>query len=251
MRRPLTLRERRGAALLILALVLALGYWLLIDSWFAGPLREINEQADQLRDQQQRYASLLLQGDALKEQLDQARNDPASSTSLLPGDDPSAVAADLMQRIADLVSRQASVGAGCALTQRMPITPEQDSAEPYRQVKVSLTLECAIEPLTAVLHELEYQRPFLFVDEMSLRRDANAPLKGGAGKLVAHLLVRGYLQPAGSGDSESAVKADNPDDAASDAEAGDDSTDDVDETAATSKAGNNDESGEADEEAEQ
>lgn len=248
MRRPLTTRERRGAALLILALVFALGYWLLIDSWFAGPLRNINEQADQLREQQQRYASLLLQGDALKEQLDQARNDPASSTSLLPGDDPSAVAADLMQRIADLVSRQANTGAGCALTQRMPITPEQDSAEPYRQVKVSLTLECAIEPLTAVLHELEYQRPFLFVDEMSLRRDANAPLKGGAGKLVAHLLVRGYLQPAGSGDSESPVKADKLSDAD---DASDDSTDDVDETAATSKAGNNDESGEVDEETEQ
>jgi general secretion pathway protein M len=196
MRRPLNSRERRGAALLVLALVLFAAYWLLIDSWFAGPLREMNEQADQLREQQQRYSGLLRQGDSLKKQLEQARNDPASSTSLLPGDDPSAVAADLMQRIADLISRQASTGGGCALTQRMPITPEQDSAEPYRQVKVSLTLECAIEPLTAILHELEYQRPFLFVDEMSVRRDANAPAKGGAGKLVAHLLVRGYLQPA-------------------------------------------------------
>lgn len=34
MRRPLTSRERRGAALMILALVLCLAYWLLIDSWF-------------------------------------------------------------------------------------------------------------------------------------------------------------------------------------------------------------------------
>ena len=196
MRRPLTPRERRGAALLILALVLCAAYWLFVDSWFAGPLRNMNEQAEQLREQQQRYAGLLKQGDSLKKQLEQARNDPASSTSLLPGDDPSAVAADLMQRIADLISSQASTGGGCKLTQRMPITPEQDSAEPYRQVKVSLTLECAIEPLTAILHALEYQRPFLFVDEMSVRRDANAPAKGGAGKLVAHLLVRGYLQPA-------------------------------------------------------
>ena len=196
MRRPLTSRERRGAALLVLALVLCAGYWLLIDSWFAGPLRDINAQAEQLREQQQRYAGLLSQGDALKQQLEQAKNDPASSTSLLPGDDPSAVAADLMQRVADLISSHATTGGGCALTQRMPITPEQDGAEPYRQVKVSLTLECAIEPLTAILHELEYQRPFLFVDEMSIRRAADAPLKGGAGKLVAHLLVRGYLQPA-------------------------------------------------------
>jgi len=196
MRRPLTSRERRGAALIILALVICAGYWLLIDSWFAGPLRDINAQADQLREQQQRYAGLLSQGDALKKQLEQARNDPASSTSLLPGDDPSAVAADLMQRVADLISSHGTTGGGCSLTQRMPITPEQDGAEPYRQVKVSLTLECAIEPLTAILHELEYQRPFLFVDEMSIRRGADAPLKGGAGKLVAHLLVRGYLQPA-------------------------------------------------------
>ncbi|WP_044901177.1 type II secretion system protein GspM [Pseudomonas sp. CFII64] len=196
MRRPLTPRERRGAALIVLALLLGAGYWLFVDSWFAGPLRNMNEQAEQLREQQQRYGGLLRQGDSLKQQLEQARNDPASSTSLLPGEDPSAVAADLMQRIADLINRHASTGAGCSLTQRMPITPEQDGAEPYRQVKVSLTLECGIEPLTAILHELEYQRPFLFVDEMSVRRDANAPAKGGAGKLVAHLLVRGYLQPA-------------------------------------------------------
>ncbi|WLH66729.1 type II secretion system protein GspM [Pseudomonas sp. FP2309] len=199
MRRPLTPRERRGAALIGLALVLGGAYWLLIDSWFAGPLRAMGEQAEQLREQQQRYAGVLRQEQGLREQLEQARQGPASSTSLLPGDDPSAVAADLMQRIADLINSRAGLGGGCMLTQRMPITPEQDDAEPYRQVKVSLTLNCAIEPLTAILHELEYQRPFLFVDDMSIRRRPDAPATGGAGKLVVHLLVRGYLQPAGAG----------------------------------------------------
>ena len=198
MRRPLTPRERRGAALIGLAVVLGAVYWLLIDSWFAGPLRAMSEQAEQLREQQQRYAGVLRQGDSLRQQLEQARQDPASSTSLLPGDDPSAVAADLMQRIADLINSRATVGGGCSLTQRMPITPQQDDSEPYRQVKVSLTLNCAIEPLTAIVHELEYQRPFLVVDEMSIRRAPNAPVSGGAGKLVVHLLVRGYLQPAGA-----------------------------------------------------
>ncbi|CRM14642.1 General secretion pathway protein M [Pseudomonas sp. 22 E 5] len=198
MRRPLTPRERRGAALIGLAVVLGAAYWLLIDSWFAGPLRAMGEQAEQLREQQQRYAGVLRQRDSLREQLEQARQDPASSTSLLPGNDPSAVAADLMQRIVDLINSRAGLGGGCSLTQRMPITPEQDDAEPYRQVKVSLTLNCAIEPLTAILHELEYQRPFLFVDEMSIRRGPHAPATGGAGKLVVHLLVRGYLQPAGA-----------------------------------------------------
>ena len=195
MRRPLTPRERRGTALLILAVVLGAAYWLLIDSWFAAPLRAMGEQAEQLREQQQRYAGVLRQGDALREQLDQARQDPASQTSLLPGDDPDAVAADLMQRLADLINRHANLGGGCSLSQRKPITPEQDDGEPYRQVQVSLTLNCAIEPLTAILHELEYPPPFLFVDELRIRRGKQAPASGGAGQLVVQLLVRGYLQP--------------------------------------------------------
>ncbi|WP_411392650.1 type II secretion system protein GspM [Pseudomonas sp. MPB23] len=195
MRRPLTPRERRGAALLLLAVLLGAAYWLLIDSWFAGPLREMGEQAEQLREQQQRYAGVLRQRDALRQQLEQAQQDPASSTSLLPGDDPDAVAADLMQRLADLINSQANLGGGCNLTQRKPITPEQDGSEPYRQVQVSLTLDCAIEPLAAVLHTLEYQPPFLFVDELRIRRNDDAPASGGAGKLRVHMLVRGYLQP--------------------------------------------------------
>lgn len=196
MRRPLTPRERRGGALLILAVVLGAAYWLLIDSWFAGPLRAMGEQAEQLREQQQRYASVLRQGDALREQLERARQDPASSASLLPGDDPDVVAADLMQRLADLINSHANLGGGCTLTQRKPITAEQDDSEPYRQVKVSLTLNCAIEPLTTILHALEYQPPFLFVDELRIRRSKQAPSTGGAGKLAVQLLVRGYLQPA-------------------------------------------------------
>jgi general secretion pathway protein M len=193
--RELTPRERRGAALIVLALVVGAVYWLLIDSWFAGPLRDMGEEAEQLKAQQQRYASLLLQRETLNAALQTAEQDPASNASLLTGEDPSAVAADLMQHVADVITAQGAKGAGCTLTQRMPITPEQDGSEPFRQVKVSVTLECAIEPLMAVLHGLEYQRPLLFIDHMSVRRAAGAPGKGGAGRLTVQLLIRGYLQP--------------------------------------------------------
>jgi len=197
MARPLTERERRGAALIALALVLIGLYWVLVQSWFAGPLSDVNSQIEQLREQQQRYAGQLAQRPLLEQQLSEAQDDPASSTSLLPGSDPSAVAADLMQRIADLIKAKGTQGAGCALTQRMPITPEQDSAQPYRQIKVSLTLECGIEPLMTLLHTLEFHRPFLFVDSLSVRRGNSAPATGGAGRLTVHLLVRGYLAKPG------------------------------------------------------
>ncbi|WP_447802428.1 type II secretion system protein GspM [Pseudomonas serbica] len=196
MRRDLSARERRCAALIVLALVLWAAWWLLVQSWFLGPLIDIENQVDSLREQQQRYAGVLQQREILQGQLQQARRDPASRTSLLPGDDPSGVAADLMQRSLDLVKAHAEQGAGCQVTQRMPITPEQNSAEPYRQVKISLTLECAVEPLVNLLHDLEYGQPFLFVDNLSTRRPASAPASGGAGRLQVQLLLRGYLQPA-------------------------------------------------------
>jgi len=196
MRRELTARERRGAALIVLALAVWAAWWMLVQSWFLNPLVEIESQADSLREQQQRYAGALQQREALQQQLQQARRDPASRSSLLPGTDPSAVAADLMQRSLDLVKAHAAQGPGCQVTQRMPITPEQNSAEPYRQVKVSLTLECAMEPLAGLLHDLEYGQPFLFVDHVSIRRQTSAPASGGAGRLRVNLLLRGYLQAA-------------------------------------------------------
>lgn len=196
MRRPLNVRERRGAALLILALLIYVAWWLLVDSWFATPLADIDQQIDDLRDQQQRYAGLLAQRPALQKQLAAARQDPASRSSLLPGEDPSAVAAQLMQLTVDRVKAHAEQGPGCEVSQRMPITPEQDSAEPWRQVKVSLTLDCAAQPLAQLLHDLEYGQPSLFVDALSVQRASNAPATGGPGRLRVHLLVRGYLQPA-------------------------------------------------------
>ncbi|MQT28796.1 general secretion pathway protein GspM, partial [Pseudomonas helleri] len=83
MRRELTPRERRGAALIVLALLLWLGWWLLVQSWFLNPLIDLEEQADALRAQQQRYAGIVQQRASLQQQLQAARGDPASRTSLL------------------------------------------------------------------------------------------------------------------------------------------------------------------------
>jgi general secretion pathway protein M len=57
-----------------------------------------------------------------------------------------------------------------------------------------------MEPLANLLHDVEYGQPFLFVDNLSLRRATSAPASGGAGRLQVHLLLRGYLQqpPASS-----------------------------------------------------
>ncbi|MFJ4064452.1 type II secretion system protein GspM [Pseudomonas sp. NPDC089996] len=201
--RPLNPRERKIVALGVLGLLLWAGWYLFVDSLLLAPLRDLDEQAQTLREQQRRYASLMLQQPHLEARLRQARNDPAQRDSLLPGDDPNAVAADLMQYAVEQVRRQASTGAGCEVTQRMPIAPadsDSDGArpEPYRPVKVSLTLACAIEPLAAILQALEYGQPSLFIDQLSIRRNT-AAAQGPAGRLEVHLLIRGYLQANNQG----------------------------------------------------
>ncbi len=194
MRRPLTRRERRLSALIVLALLLWAIWYLLIDSWFVGPLLALNDEAQSLREQQQHYAGLLAQIPGLQSELQRARQDPVSRSSLFKGDDPSAVAADLMQHAVEVVKAQSRSGAGCEVTQRMPIVPEPVPGESWRPVKVSLTLECGTEPLARVLHAFEYGQPYLFVDNISVRRATNAPLHGPAGRLQVSLLLRGYLQ---------------------------------------------------------
>lgn len=195
MRRSLTRTERRACALLILGALAASAYWLLIASWFTGPLASINEQISQLREVQHDNAQLLARRGSLERRLEGVRTDPSGADSLLPIGDPSAVAADLMQHLADQVSDVANLVAGCSVQQRMPMLSDA-SAEPYMPVKVSLTLECATQPLVSLLHALETQRPMLFVEHLSVQRRPEVASHGPAGRLTVHVLVRGYLPPA-------------------------------------------------------
>ncbi|MBK5002062.1 general secretion pathway protein GspM [Pseudomonas sp. S31] len=199
--RPLTPRERRIAALGVLGLLLWAAWYLLVESLLLTPLRELDDQIETLREQQRHYASLLAQQPLLEAQLQRSKASAAKANSLLPGNDPNAAAAELMQYATRQVARQAAQGLGCEVTQRMPVTPAEHTTvepEPYRQVKVSLTLSCAIEPLAGLLHTLEYGQPALFIDQLSVRRSASAPAHGGAGRLDVQVLIRGYLRGRGA-----------------------------------------------------
>lgn len=204
--RPLSRRERKVAALGLLAALIGAAWYLGVERLWLAPLRTLDEQTRALQEQQRRYASLMLQKPALQAQFKRAQDDPTRRESLLPGDDPNTVAADLMQQVADQVERLSRHGAGCEVTQSMPMPADEQGAPPttpYRQVKVSLTLACAIEPLALLMHALEYDQPSLFIDQLSIRRGASAPAQGGAGRLDVHLLIHGYMREAASAGASS------------------------------------------------
>ncbi|CAG8871112.1 hypothetical protein PS627_04292 [Pseudomonas fluorescens] len=213
MRPQLSARDQRVAALALLGLVIVAAYWLLVHSWFVGPLMAANQQMADLDDQQQHYSALLGQREALQRQVQDARLHSSDTQTLLPGEDSGAVAGDLMQKVAEQVKRLEAVGPGCKVTQRMPMAGERAAQDlPYQRVMLSLDLECAIEPLTRLLHALEYARPLLFVEELNISRASQAKQAQGTGRLSVHLLVAGYMAAQSPRTSTEAGDGELPDD---------------------------------------
>lgn len=201
MRRTLTPRERRFGAWLLLLALLAMVYVLILAPLVVAPLQAVETEMQTLREQRQHYQRLENQRAALEQtlQAEQGKEGQASAQAdLLPGDDPSAVAADLMQDVARRIKDNEQRGGGCVLTQRMPIVPQEPVASRFRQVRLSLDLECAIEPLAVLVQDLESGQPLLFVDELNIRRANNASTHSGSGRLTVHLLVSGFLAAAPS-----------------------------------------------------
>jgi len=194
MRRPLTPREQRASALLLLCLAVALVYWGLLEPWLVAPRQAIGEQMADLRQAQQRYAALLVQRESLRAQVAAMQPGAAGEDSLLAGDDLSSAAAALLQRGAEVVARHAGEGAGCDLLNRTPLT-DAPGAGPYLQVQASFNLTCAIEPVEAILYDLENGKPALFVSQLRVERPAQATDEGPAGRLEVQLTISGFAHP--------------------------------------------------------
>ncbi|AMB86059.1 general secretion pathway protein GspM [Pseudomonas agarici] len=186
----LTRRDQRGAALMLAVLCLIAAYFIGIHWWFTAPLQSISADMEALRAQHQRYQALEHQRPLLEAQLVQARNLPASNDSLLPDSDAGAATAQLMQQVASSLQALPAQSGVCTMSNRMPLAVG-DTA-PYRQVKVSINLDCAIEPLVMLLHGLENQHISLFVEALSIRQNP-AQTPENTYRLAVQLQIGAYL----------------------------------------------------------
>ncbi|PWK86776.1 type II secretion system protein GspM [Fulvimonas soli] len=190
-------REQRVAAVLLLLLALALAYLLLLHWWFVAPLRAIAAEMDDLRDTHSRYAAAIAEKPLLEKRIAALGAGQAASAAFLPEDDPAAASAGLMQRAVDVAAAHPQNG-GCEVTQKMPVpSPPPAPGEPYRKVAVTISMRCDIEPLAAVLYDLEQGTPYLFVDDLSIYRNPVAAQEKGAGvPLEVQFALSGYVRPA-------------------------------------------------------
>lgn len=188
----LTRGAQRAGAILLALLSLLLAYFGLVHWWLVAPLQQMAEEEHLLQASYQRFAALEAQREVMQARLGAVREQPLHSDSLLSGTEPQAGSAQLMQLVAERVSLQPASGLACSVLNREP-QPAQAQGQ-LMLIRVTVDLECGIESLTATLHRLENEAPYLRVDALNIRRtEPPAAVPEQAGRLAVQVQVSGYL----------------------------------------------------------
>lgn len=187
-RKGLSPVQSRLAAIALAVLAVVLGYLVLLHWWFVAPMLDVGRQMRDLRAQHAHYAAAIAEQPALEARVARLRRGGASVGAFLPATDPSSAAANLIQRVTDVVAAHAGEGGGCSMPSKMPIE-QDDTGEPFQRVSVSITLDCDVQALAGVLHDFDRGSPYLFVDDLAMARSP-------VGRLQAQLTLSGYLPPA-------------------------------------------------------
>jgi general secretion pathway protein M len=142
--------------LLPIAMVLAIGApW-----WHLNKI--FSEKIDTNEEQLVRYQGLVATLPALRAELERERANDAFKAFYFDADTPALAGAQLQTEVQEMVRK---AGARPISAQILPAAEDQ---QPPR-VRVRVQLQASTEQLLDVLYQLEETRPFLFVDQMSIR----------------------------------------------------------------------------------
>ncbi|MEY6432701.1 type II secretion system protein GspM [Thioalkalicoccus limnaeus] len=178
-----------GLPLIPLLLIGSLGW-----SWFER-LRTLDDQVAVATDQLHRYQRLLQSLPRLRAELEQVSANQEFRSFYIDAPTPALAGAELQTRLQDLVR---NANGRLISTQVLP-TPTQEGPP---LVRVRAQLQGTTETLLDILLEVEQARPFLFVDQLSVRSMSRSVVPGQRarqipgqqdGQLTVRLDVFGYV----------------------------------------------------------
>jgi general secretion pathway protein M len=156
----LTPNQSRAAALALLGLA-----GLLLLSLFAVPLWLLNQHYDLALEtatsQMERYTRIVGMREGLQKKADEVKA-LAQTHHFLKSASPPIAAAELQEQAKTLLE------ANGAKLNSMQVLAHKDDG-PYRQVSVNLQLAAPKNAIKAILYALESAKPYLFVDNLSIR----------------------------------------------------------------------------------
>jgi general secretion pathway protein M len=145
-------------AVVVAPLLLAVG---LIWPW-AQRMGSLDADIENLRDQITRYQRLVATLPMLRAELEQVNHNPDVQAFYFHAATPTLAAASLQQKVQDMVR---ATGGRLVSTQMLPAVP----GEKPPTVRVRIQLQGSTDELFDLLYQIEEARPFLFVDQVSIR----------------------------------------------------------------------------------
>jgi general secretion pathway protein M len=151
-----------------------------------------------LREQQLRFRQAAAQKPEIEKRLTAIHEREQSNQAFLTDTDQNAASAWLIQRLNQAISDHAKDEKHCSSNGQQQYTGGEE--ELYKHVTVQARLRCDLEPLAAILYDLENGKPYLFVDQiMVYKQQTYQPpgSKAAASPLDVRFNLTGYLRQPG------------------------------------------------------
>ncbi len=191
-------KDGRFLAVVLLLIVVALFYLVFVHFWFVAPLADISVQMQDLRDQQVRYRQAIEQRPEIEKRVAEVRAYEQGNQAFLSETDANAASAALIQRLKAVMGEHAKDEARCQNVSTQSYNGGDE--ELYKRVTVQARLKCDLEPLAAILYDLENGKPYLFVDQVMIYKQQTYTPPGAkavAVPLDVRFNLSGYLRQPG------------------------------------------------------
>ncbi|MGE5154144.1 MAG: type II secretion system protein GspM [Bdellovibrio bacteriovorus] len=132
-------------------------------------LDRMESAIEERRDQIQKYRRLIATLPSLRAELEQVKANEDFKAFYFDAPTPALAGAELQRKVQDIVT---AASGRLISTQLLPDEKEQ---HPPR-VRIRTQIQGSTETLINILYEIEQARPFLFVDQVSVRSSARADL---------------------------------------------------------------------------
>ena len=191
-------KDGRFLAVVILLIVLMLVYLIGIHWWFVAPHMQFRADMADLRDQQLHLRQAAAQKPEIEKRLAAVRNQEQTNQAFLTDADPSAASAWLIQRLNQSITDHAKDEKRCQSISQQNYNAGEE--ELYKRVTVQARLRCDLEPMAAILYDLENGKPYLFVDQIMIYKQQSYQPPGSkqaASPLDVRFNLTGYLRQPG------------------------------------------------------
>jgi len=192
-------KDGRLLAVVLLLIVLMLVYLIGVHWWFVAPQMQFSSDMQDLRDQHAKYMQTIEQKPDIEKRLAEVKTYEQGNQAFLHETDRNAAEAALIQRLKQAMTDHVKNEGRCQNNGTQSYAGGEE--EVYKRVTVQARLKCDLEPLAAILQDLESSKPYLFVDQVMIyKQQTYTP--PGAKAVTPPLDVRfnlsGYLrQPGG------------------------------------------------------